>query len=233
MTTPHPDAAYIAADLDTLLNPAPLRLETGITRLPGGGLIVAARTDLHGCKGRMLDWWFKFFQTTQHIKWWHPQDHVEHLGWDDQWRRGESYIGASIHAVESLADLPPVAAKLKFHAPQDCLDAARLQAATANGDVSAAVYARIGFGDHIKLDANGDPMDGQMIHLARDTPFGCVLRSRFYLGLSSAQPEQDVPDVLGLNLLRHCYTEFTFLSRFLPSIYFGEHANGEAVPLPW
>ncbi|WP_445658867.1 DAPG hydrolase family protein [Achromobacter sp. NCFB-sbj8-Ac1-l] len=233
MTTPHPDAAYIAADLDTLLSPAPLRLETGITRLPGGGLIVAARTDLHGCKGRMLDWWFKFFQTTQHIKWWHPQDHVEHRGWDEHWRRGDNYVGASIHAVESLADLPPVAAKLKFHAPEDCLDAARLRAATANGEVSAAVYARIGFGDAIELDAEGDPMDGQMIHLARDTPFGCVLRSRFYLGLSSAQPEQDVPDVLGLNLLRHCYTEFTFLSRFLPSIYYGEHANDEAVPLPW
>ena len=76
-------------------------------------------------------------------------------------------------------------------------------------------------------------MDGQMIHLTRDTPFGCVLRSRFYLGLSSERPEQDVPDALGLNLLRHCYTEFTFLSRFLPSLYYGEHANGEAAPLPW
>ena len=33
MTTPHPDAAHIAADLDTLLDPAPLRLETGICLL--------------------------------------------------------------------------------------------------------------------------------------------------------------------------------------------------------
>ena len=82
MTSPHPDMAHIAADMDSLLDPAPLRLETGIARLPGGGLVVAARTDLHGCKGRMFDWWFKFFQTTQHIKWWHPQDHVEHRGWD-------------------------------------------------------------------------------------------------------------------------------------------------------
>ena len=62
---------------------------------------------------------------------------------------------------------------------------------------------------------------------------GCVLRSRFYLGLSGERPEQAVPDALGLNLLRHCYTEFTFLSRFLPSLYYGEHANGEAAPLPW
>ncbi|MCM2995132.1 hydrolase, partial [Stenotrophomonas maltophilia] len=77
---------------------------------------------------------------------------------------------------------------------------------------------RIGFGDHVRLDVQGDPCDGQMLHVARDTPFGCVLRSRF---------------VLGLGLLRHCYTEFSFLSRLLPSLYYGERANGEAVPLPW
>jgi hypothetical protein len=233
MATPHPNESHILADIDTLLDPSPLRLETGITRLPGGGLVVAARTDLHGCKGRMLDWWFTFFETTQHIKWWHPQDHVEHRGWDAQWRRGESYIGASIHAVESLADIPPVAAKLKFHDPRECFDPVRLQAARERQDVSAAIYARIGFGEHITLDADGDPLDGDMIHLARDTPFGCVLRSRFYLGKSSAHPEHDVPDALGLSLLRHCYTEFTYLSRFLPSIYYGEHANGEKAPLPW
>ena len=42
------------ADLQPLLDPAPLRLETGITRLDNGLLVVAVRTDLHGCKGRML-----------------------------------------------------------------------------------------------------------------------------------------------------------------------------------
>ena len=183
-------------------------------------------------QGRMLDWWFKFFETTQHIKWWHPHDHVEHRGWDSHWRRGESYVGASIHAVESLADIPPVAARLKFHDPAEAFGDARLRAATEAGDVSAAVYARIGFGDHAQLDAHGDPLDGDMVHLARDTPFGCVLRSRFYLGKSSAQPERDAADELGLALLRHCYTEFTYLSRFLPSIYYGEHGNGEKPRCP-
>lgn len=79
--------------------------ETGIQRREDGTLLVAVRTDLHGCKGRMLDWWFTFFETTQHIRWWHPVDHVEHRGWDAAWQRGRSYHGASIHAVESLADI--------------------------------------------------------------------------------------------------------------------------------
>ena len=53
-----------------------------------------------------------------------------------------------------------------------------------------------------------------------------------YLGKSSAQPERDAADELGLALLRHCYTEFTYLSRFLPSIYYGEHGNGEKPRCP-
>ncbi|EMF59576.1 DAPG hydrolase family protein [Stenotrophomonas maltophilia] len=220
-------------DHHDLLDPAPMHLETGIQRREDGTLLVAVRTDLHVCKGRMLDWWFTFFETTQHIRWWHPVDHVEHRGWDAAWQRGRSYHGASIHAVESLADIPPVAARLKFHDPRTLLVPERLQAAQDAGDVSAVIAARIGFGDQVRLDANADPCDGQMLHVARDTPFGCVLRSRFVLGLDSTDPHRDAGDAVGLGLLKHCYTEFSFLSRLLPSLYYGERANGEAVPLPW
>lgn len=48
-------------DINELLRPQPLRLEMGLTRSTDGLLTVAIRTDLHGCKGRMLDWWFTFF----------------------------------------------------------------------------------------------------------------------------------------------------------------------------
>lgn len=47
-------------DINELLKPEPLRLEMGLTRNSDGWLTVAIRTDLHGCKGRMLDWWFTF-----------------------------------------------------------------------------------------------------------------------------------------------------------------------------
>lgn len=220
-------------DHTPLLNPAPMALEMGVQRLENRSLLVAVRTDLHGCKGRMLDWWFTFFETTQHIKWWHPVDHVEHRGWDANWQRGKSYHGASISAVESLAEIPPVSAKLKFHDPRDVFSAQVVEDAFASQQVSAIVAARIGFGDHVKLDTNGDPMSGQMLHVTRDTPFGCVLRSRFVLGLDDEHAEHAPSEALGLALMRHCYTEFTFLSRFLPSLYYGEKANGEEIPLPW
>ena len=65
--------------------------------------------------------------------------------------------------------------------------------------------------------------------------------ARHALRLRAAQPlpgqvqraaERDAADELGLALLRHCYTEFTYLSRFLPSIYYGEHGNGEKPRCP-
>ena len=132
-----------------------------------------------------------------------------------------------------MGDSPPVKAKLKFHDPKDVFDPAQLQQAKDSGVLSAAICARIGFGEHVQLDPQGNPLDGEMLHLTRDTPTGCVLRSRFLLGRNSLDPVRDVPDVLGLNLLRHCYSEFTYLSRFLPSLYYGEQANGEKAPLPW
>ena len=115
----HPSLApWGVNDINELLKPEPLRLEMGLSRSADGLLTVAVRTDLHGCKGRMLDWWFTFFENTQHINWWHPRSRrTPRLG--SPLEKGESYVGASIEAVEWLAELPPVAARLKFHAAED------------------------------------------------------------------------------------------------------------------
>ncbi|MGO2336003.1 DAPG hydrolase family protein [Providencia sp.] len=230
MTT---NKTWAVDNINELLLSKPLRLEMGIERDSEGLLTIAVRTDLHGCKGRMLEWWFTFFETTQHIRWWHPHDHVEHRGWDEKWQKGQSFIGASIHAVESLGNIPPVAAKLKFREARDFFDEQKLHEAIENKSISGAVCASIGFGDNVLMDKNGYPLDGKMMHLTRDTEFGCVLRSRFLLGASLSSPEHELPDEIGLELMRHCYNEFTYLSRFLPSLYYGEHANEEKAPLPW
>lgn len=229
-----PDAARAGiAYIEDLLTPAPIRLETGISRLESGELVVAVRTDLPGCKGRMLDWWFKQFDTTRHLHWWHPLDHVEHRGWDRHWRKGENYIGATIRAVESLGDIPPVSAVIKFHDPAELFAPDAYRLALAGGQVSAAVYARIGFGDDVALDADGDPLDGQMVHVARDTSYGAVLRSRFILGQTAKAAGHELPDAIGFGLLQHCYTEFSYLAKLLPSLYWGDRANRGEVPLLW
>ena len=170
-----------------LLRSNPMRLEMGVERLASGTLVVACRTVLAGCKGTMFDWWFKYFETDEHLLWWHPLDHKHHFGWDQAWRKGEKYIGATVRAAEALGDIPPVSATIKFLNPSDYFGRDRFAEAIHSGQVSSAVYGGIGFGDTVALDPAGVPITGRMMHVTRDTPDGMVLRSRFALGLE-AQP---------------------------------------------
>ena len=39
-------------------------------------------------------------------------------------------------------------------------------------------------------------------------------------------------DQFGEALLQHCYNEFTYLSRFLPSLYIAGHRNQRAIKRP-
>lgn len=219
-----------AQELDAMLAPQPLRIETGIERLTGDVLRVEVRTELPNCKGRMLDWWFKEFDTTQHLLWWHPIDHVEHRGWSTQWQKGHSYVGATIRAVEALGNIPPVAAVIRFHDPKEAFSPGAYAAARQSGNASLAVVARIGFGEDVTLDSAGDPHQGAMVHVVRDTPFGAVLRSCFLLAPVGGK---SVPDEIGLGLLQHCHSEFGYLSRCLPSLYWADPVNRADVPAMW
>lgn len=197
----------------SLLDPAPIALETGVQRLSSGALLVAARNNLPHCSGAMFDWWFKHFTTDNDLRLWHPVDHKAHLGWDQKHKSGKSYIGATIHAVESLGDIPPVPAVLKFIDPHDFFGDAM-----KNAPVSAAVCSGIGFGKYPALDETGIPRSGRMAHICRDRDDGLVLRSRFLLGLDGS----DVPERIGLGLMQHCLCEFSWLAKALPSLYYAD-----------
>jgi hypothetical protein len=67
-----------------------------------------------------------------------------------------------------------------------------------------------------------------------------VLRSHFYLGQdlpdTGASPDEVArvaPDEFGIALLQHAYNEFTFLSRFLPSLFIAEHRDERTPSVPW
>jgi len=221
---------------ERLLDPAPLRLEMGIERLANGVLHVAARTDMHGCSGKMFDWWFRWFHTTQHYVWWHPVDHVA-SAWTG-WSPGH-YVGATHVVDERLSGEEIHKIHVHFLDPRALLGAERVAARLAAGDVSAIVCATTGLGAEPPRDAQGRPIGGRVVHIARDTEFGCSLRSHFWLGQDLggvAPPEQLAAlasDELGFGLLRHAYNEFSFLSRILPALYVAENRERERPALPW
>jgi DAPG hydrolase PhiG domain len=217
-----------------LLDPAPLALETGVVRLPSGVLHVAARTDMPACKGRMLEWWFRFAPDTRQYAWWHPLDHVA-----SQWMEtsARTHIGSTHIVQERLGSGPPVPLQIHFIDPDEIFGAGVVNEARERGDISAVIAAQIGFGADFPRDQRGRPNSSRMTHIARDTEDGMVLRSRFWLGGGTGLPREvlleAVPDFIGLGLMQHSHTEFKYLSRFLPSLYLAENRDHEHIPLPW
>lgn len=220
--------------VDRLLDPEPMPLEMGIERLPSGALHIASRADMHGCKGRMLDWWFGWLETSQHYSWWHPLDHVS-SAWRD-WSPG-NYIGATHVVEERLGGGPVLGLNIQFRQPAEFFSAAALERVFASQQVSAVVSGRVGMGLDAPRDEQGRVLGGRLFHIARDTDFGFVLRSHFYLGVdlpeTREEREAQIPDQVGLGLLKHSYNEFSMLSRLLPSLYYAECRERERVPVPW
>jgi hypothetical protein len=222
---------------DRLLDPAPMRLETGFERLADGVLHVAVRTDLHGCTGEMFEWWFRFRPDTQKYIWWHPVDHV-FSDWLEC--RDNTHVG-SIHQVEEFfTGLPAQKLLIQFRDPTEFFAPDLYAQARAGGRVSAAVCGRVGFGWDAPRDGQGRMIGGRLLHIGRDTPWGCALRSHFYIGqdlpgqdMSPQEVEERCPDDFGAGLLAHCYNEFIFLSRFLPSLFIAENRDAQPVSVPW
>ncbi len=225
------------SDANRLLDPTPMRLETGYERLPDGVLHIAVRTDLARCTGEMFEWWFRFRPDTQKYIWWHPVDHV----FSDWLECREGTHIASIHQVEEFfTGLPAQKLLIQFSDPMDFFAADLYAQARENRRVSAAVCGRVGFGWDAPRDAAGRVIGGRLLHIGRDTAWGCALRSHFYIGqdlpaqgMSPQEVEQICPDEFGVGLLAHCYNEFIFLSRFLPSLFSAENRNTIPVELPW
>jgi hypothetical protein len=200
-------------DANDLLQPGYLPLESGYVRLEDGQMHIACWTTMLGCKGHIVEWWFNFFQTTEHYKLWHPTDHV----WLE--REGERGTGGFIggtHLAHEYVGGELHKLKINFREPSEYFDAKRLQAA----GLSAVVCARTGL-----LEA--PVWAGHLIHLCRDTDYGCEMRSRFWIGdidPPELAPDREarlkaIPDSLGSSLLQHCHEEMSQLASFLPELY--------------
>jgi DAPG hydrolase PhiG domain len=225
------------SEIDRLLDPAPMPLEMGYERLANGVLHVACRTDLHGCTGEMFEWWFRFRPNTQQYTWWHPLDHIS-----SEWLEAQegTHIGA-IHKVEERFGAgPPVQLLIQVREPGEFFSADALASARANHAVSGMVCGRGGESWQAPRDPAGRVMGTRLFHICRDTEWGSVLRSHFFLGWdlpsigkSPDQIAQMIPDPVAPALLGHCYNEFSFLSRFLPSLFSAENRATHKVQLPW
>ena len=87
-------------EANQLLDPGHLPFESGYLRQGDGQLHVAAHTAMVGCKGRMIEWWFGYLETTEQYKWWHPKDHLW-CEWKGERGTGR-YVGGEHHVHENI-----------------------------------------------------------------------------------------------------------------------------------
>lgn len=227
----------LSVQVDRLLDPSPMALETGYERLPDGSIHVACRTDLHHCSGAMFEWWFRFRPDTQKYVWWHPVDHVS-----SEWLecRDQTHVG-SIHKVEEFFTGRSASQLLiQFRDPREFFTESTYLEARRTGRVSASICARGGRSWDALRDDQGRMLGSRLFHVTRDTAWGCVLRSHFYLGhdlpqrgLTPQEVTDQVPEEAAAALLVHCYNEMTCLAGFLPSLYAAENRSEQPVQLPW
>jgi DAPG hydrolase PhiG domain len=217
-------------DLTPLLDPSPMPLETGWERPRGGGIHVAVRTDMHGCSGEMFEWWFRWRCDTPKYIWWHPVDHVS-CAWQGGLRE-DTVVGSEHVVTEKLSPLPAQDLLVQFTEPAESFPSGAYQRARDAGNVSGAVTGRMGFGHQPERLANGLVLGGRLLHVARDVPWEMVLRSHFFIDSDGVAPEP-LTDEFGAALLRHGYNEFTFLSRFLPSLHMAENRDTVSPITPW
>jgi hypothetical protein len=214
-----------------LLDPDPMALEMGIEWVTDTELHVAARTDMPGCTGAMFEWWFRFAPDTRQYAWWHPLDHVS-----SEWveTSPETHVGSTHIVRERLGGERVLRIHIHFCDPAEIIEATALADARAAGAISGFVYARSAAGEVPARDAQGRPRQTRMAHVCRDTVDGMVLRSHWWLDHDRVDGEPARASAAGgLGLVKHCNSEFKYLSGFLPALYAAENRDLETPALPW
>lgn len=223
-----PADALAVADLDRLLDPAPLKVETGWGWLDGHIGYVAVRTPLPGVSAEMVDWWFDWHaRDPLRYRIWHPLAHTDNSLELPKKPGAKAHWGAVHHPVEDIgtgtvhariAFLPPV--ELGFST--DALDDPR---------VGTIVCGQVG-------DDRKRVRHTVMAHVFLAADDGLVLRSHFWLGAAIrpylpaplATPIQKLANTAALRrlalpkelpaaLARHCAEEYANLGGLLPELH--------------
>ena len=236
LQSPYPaDYGFSIPDCQQLLQPGYLALENGYTQLANGEMFVAVKTPMPGVSGQMIDWWFGWHShESQRYKLWHPHAHMKAVLQTPSEDRPdlpdrERYLGNTSYVDEYIGD-KILRLAIQFKPPSHF---GLTEPALAEAGIQTAVCAEVG-------PARGPLNIGKLVHLIRETPDGCEMRSRFWLGKvflrkrSSSHllnrllsPSWATRLVMGRkhghDMVVHCAMEMAHLASFLPSLYRDYH----------
>lgn len=215
-------------EIDRLLDPAPLPVETGWCFRPDRVGYVAVRTEMPAVDARMVDWWFDWHpRDPDRYRLWHPLAHFGNSVEPAASPGAKRHWGAVHHPVEDVG-AGVVHVRIAFGPPTaigfstDALDDPR---------VATIVCGHVG-DDRRRL------RHSVMAHVFLVEGDGVVLRSHFWLGaairpymptplsapiglaLSNRLVRRlSLPPRLPRALATHCAEEYANLAALLPELY--------------
>ncbi len=230
-----PADALRIEDRNKIFDPGYLPGEKGIFMLENGTAVVANMTEFPGTKGEMLQWWFAWHgvEPTRYAIW----DPYDHYGLEVSEEDRAKMIDPDLSVREKCYNVhhtvyeslvtgeAPDRIEIDFRDPADMgMDASKI-------GTDACSFMVIANTTLMAPDGSGVPV--VMMHMARDTDYGCELRSRFWMGYNiiDGEPVKLIPDGMEFpkpilcNLLAHNFKEYTNLSVILPEVYAEEKDN--------
>lgn len=215
-------------EMDRLLDPESLPVETGWWRLPDGTQQVAARTPMPDVTGEMVEWWFDWHADDPlRYRVWHPRAHVSNRVERPRTLGAKAFWGQVHHPVEDVGT-GLVHARIAFLAPSAY---GFMGDALRDPNVATIVGGYVG-------DDRRRAWHSVMTHVFLQEADGLVLRSRFWLGARvlpmlpapiagpvgriASRPavrRRTLPHDLAPGLARHCLEEYANLAALLPELH--------------
>jgi hypothetical protein len=175
---------------------------------------VAASTYMPNVSAKMIDWWFGFIHTTDQYLLWHPRDHI-FSDWEGPRDNKSDYIGGH-HLVHEYIGGELAKLKISFLEPSGYFGDDWKEEFRKYG-YGTAICGRVGTWEPEKVTYTG-----HLIHLIKNEPDGCRMRSRFWLGDVEGLPKpvgDKVPSSMTAGLLKHATEEMSILASILPELY--------------
>jgi hypothetical protein len=226
-----PSKAIYPEQINNLLDPGYMDVETGWCNLPNGAGYIAVNNKMPGVTVDMLDWWFAWHTLADmHYGIWYPPGHYgieisaksRKKVLDPDLPVKEKIYGRTDHVKEDVGTGLEDIFIYFCHPAEIGFDMDRFHAPNV-----AAVYGGYGLDSPVGAEPWGLRAPAIMCHFIREIPGGVEFRSRFWMGytLIDRKPVMmlpsgiKVPEVAIQGLAEHNVREYTNLRNLLPGIY--------------
>jgi len=170
-----------------LLEPGYLPIETGYHRLPNGQMYIATLTPMRDCRAEWINWWFinhlKYYNSTR------GEPVAPYVTIWDRNRQPGRYMGtAQVGEIKLGPSLRKF--KIKYENPANYFDTSRF----AEYKIKGVICGKLFFPD--------GSLEGNIVHLIRDTSYGCEIRTRLWTyDLSEENAKLHIERFLAINSL--------------------------------